>query len=248
MQQRIDFELHNQEFDSLGLELDDDMRDGALAALFGDPSASVEAFSAFSAEFAQHFTDDLARQIAVEQELGPNEYNAWRAEAYAEADIEVSPRYGTWDGESGQVTPPPGPIGSATTQGLEVTLAARPLDNLALSLNYTYTDAINNETDQSLLRRAPHKVGGSVSWQYVPKGNITASLVYSGSRADIDPVSFGRTRIGTYTLLNVATSYQLTENLSIFGRVENVLDADYEEVAGFGTAEISFYGGLKLSF
>jgi vitamin B12 transporter len=48
--------------------------------------------------------------------------------------------------------------------------------------------------------------------------------------------------------LNIATSYQLTENLSIFGRVENVLDADYEEVAGFGTAEISFYGGLKLSF
>jgi len=116
LQQRIDFELHNQEFEALGLELDDDLRDGALAALFGDPSASVEAFSAFSDEFAQQFTDDIARQIAVEQELGPNEYNAWRAEAYAEADIEVSPRYGTWDGESGQVTPPQGPIGSATTQ------------------------------------------------------------------------------------------------------------------------------------
>ncbi|MGH9085957.1 MAG: hypothetical protein ACRDYW_10925 [Acidimicrobiales bacterium] len=116
LQQRIDFELHNQEFEALGLELDDDLRDGALAALFGDPSASVDAFSAFSDEFAQQFTDDIARQIAVEQELGPNEYNAWRAEAYAEADIEVSPRYGTWDGESGQITPPQGPIGSATTQ------------------------------------------------------------------------------------------------------------------------------------
>ena len=116
LQQRIDFELHNQQFEELGLELDDDLRDEALAALFGDPEASVEAFSAFSEEFAQQFTDDLARQIAVEQELGPNEYNAWRAEAYAEADIEVSPRYGTWDGESGQITPPQGPIGSATTQ------------------------------------------------------------------------------------------------------------------------------------
>ena len=43
LQQRIDFELHNQQFEELGLELDDDLRDEALAALFGDPEASVEA-------------------------------------------------------------------------------------------------------------------------------------------------------------------------------------------------------------
>jgi hypothetical protein len=115
LQQRIDFELHNQAFEELGLELDDRMRDDALGALFGDPAAAEQAFEAFSDEFAQRFTDDFARQVALESELGPNEYQAWRADAYADADIEVSPRFGTWDVETAQITPPEGPIGSATT-------------------------------------------------------------------------------------------------------------------------------------
>jgi hypothetical protein len=109
LQQRIDFELHNRQFAALDLELDDDMRDQALTVLFGDPSASEEAFRAFSDDFAQSFTDDVARQIAVEQEMGEDDYTAWRTEAFADTDIEVNPRYGAWDGESGQITPPAGP-------------------------------------------------------------------------------------------------------------------------------------------
>lgn len=115
LQQRIDLELHHQEFEVLGLELDDDMRDQALTVLFGDPSASEEAFSAFSEEFAQSFTDDVARQIAVENELGEDGYTEWRTKAYAETEIEVSPRYGTWDVASGQVVAPEGPVQPADT-------------------------------------------------------------------------------------------------------------------------------------
>lgn len=115
LQQRIDLELHHQEFEVLGLELDDDMRDQALTVLFGDPSASEEAFSAFSEEFAQSFTDDVARQIAVENELGEDGYTEWRTKAYAETEIEVSPRYGSWDVASGQVVAPEGPVQPADT-------------------------------------------------------------------------------------------------------------------------------------
>ena len=80
------------------------------------------------------------------------------------------------------------------------------------------------------------------------KGDVTLSGVYNGSRADIDPVTFGRTRLGSYTLVNLATSYRLTDNLTPTGRVENLLNRHYEEVAGFGTASVGFYAGLKLAF
>ncbi len=109
MQQRIDFSLHNAKFAELGLVVDDAARQQALTVLFGDPSFADQAFSAFSPEFATSFTDDVARQIGVSDFLGELDYSTWRDDAYKTTDIEVSPRYGTWDPETGQITPPPGP-------------------------------------------------------------------------------------------------------------------------------------------
>ena len=114
LQQRIDFALHNAKFAELGLELDDSMREQALTILFGDPSFASEAFSAFSEGFASQFTDDVARQVAVSDALGEEEYSTWRTEAYASTTIEVNPRYGTWDAVSGQITPPSGPAQPAS--------------------------------------------------------------------------------------------------------------------------------------
>jgi hypothetical protein len=115
LQQRIDFELHHQEFDALGLEVGDEMRQQALVVLFGDPSAAESAFAAFSKEFAESFVDDVARQIGVQSELGDDGYVEWRTDAYAAADIEINPRYGTWDASTGQITAPSGPIQPADT-------------------------------------------------------------------------------------------------------------------------------------
>jgi hypothetical protein len=109
MQQRIDFVLHNEEFAALGLEVDDELRQEALTVLFGDPSAAEEAFSTFSDSFAAQFTDDVARQIGVQNELGDDAYSEWRTDVYADADVEVNPRYGRWDAASGQVLAPDGP-------------------------------------------------------------------------------------------------------------------------------------------
>jgi hypothetical protein len=108
--QRIDFELHNQGFDELGLELTDELREQALTVLLGDPAAAEQAFGAFSAEFAGRFTDDVARQVALQEELGDEQYAEWRTEAYADADIEVNPRYGSWDDETAQIVAPSGPV------------------------------------------------------------------------------------------------------------------------------------------
>lgn len=108
LQQRIEFELHRAEFDRLDLQLDDDLRQRALAFVLGDPAAADQAFAAFSDDFADAFVDDVARQLAVSDELGQEGYAAWRTEAMT-SDIEVNPRYGTWNAESGSIDSPSGP-------------------------------------------------------------------------------------------------------------------------------------------
>lgn len=115
LQQRIEFELHHQEFDRLGLKLDDTMRNDALTSIFGDVASSEQAFSAFGKEFARSFTDDAARQLAVQTKLGDAGYTAWHAKAVATSKIEVSPRYGTWNATIGKIVAPKGPITPAST-------------------------------------------------------------------------------------------------------------------------------------
>ena len=111
IQQRIDIELHDQEFEELDLELDDEACGaGARPALPGDLALAEQALAGFSEEFATRCVDDVARQIAVQTELG-DEATARGGPGPPEADIEVSPRYGSWDPDDrpGR-SPPDGPV------------------------------------------------------------------------------------------------------------------------------------------
>src|SRR6185437_15049325 len=139
-------------------------------------------------------------------------------------------------------------IGRARSQGAELGAALKPWDPLTIGVNYTYTDTEDESTHEELLRRPRNKVGGYLNYRYCRNGSLTLSGTYTSSRADIDPVSFGRTRVGSYLLVNLSTSYKITDHIELTGRIDNLLNQHYEEVAGFGTADFSLYGGLKLTF
>jgi hypothetical protein len=119
LQQRIDLDLHAQEFDELGLELTDAMRSEVLVSLFGDQATAEQALSGFSSEFADTYIDDVVKQSQVEAKLGL-EYADWHAEALTGTDIEISSRYGTWDAETATITPPPGPLDPSAPADLDL--------------------------------------------------------------------------------------------------------------------------------
>lgn len=141
-------------------------------------------------------------------------------------------------------------IESSRTQGAELGLNYRITDDLTLGATFTHTDTEDLGTGKALLRRPPNQYSVDLDYRFLnKKADATLSVVYSSTRADISPVSpFGRIHVGSYTLVNLTSSYKLTEHVTIYGRAENLLDQKYEEVAGFGTARLSFYGGVKLSF
>ena len=141
-------------------------------------------------------------------------------------------------------------VAETETQGVEVFASVRPIDDLTLRASYTYTDTEDKETGKDLLRRAQNKFGLDVNYQFMDKGNVNLSLVYVGKRDDNDYSTWPATRVelDDYVLANLAASYDITRNIQVFGRVENFLDEDYEEVKGFGTPELSAFAGCKLSF
>ncbi len=49
-----------------------------------------------------------------------------------------------------------------------------------------------------------------------------------------------------YFLINLAAYYDLFSFLRLQGRIENLLDKQYEEIYGYGTTGLSFYGGINI--
>ncbi len=141
-------------------------------------------------------------------------------------------------------------IRKAITKGAEITLIARPIPILSFLVTYTRTEAKNTETDESLLRRPKDKFTARLDWEFLERANIHISMIYVGEREDLFWQDWTPTPVTleSYMLLNAAGVYDLFESLQLFLRLDNILNADYETIKGYGTAGFSVYGGIKANF
>ena len=80
------------------------------------------------------------------------------------------------------------------------------------------------------------------------RGELAANLLYIGDRRDLHPVNFSTVTADDYVTLNFTARFKINEWLTIFGRVDNATDENYEDVLGFQTAGASAYGGIRLEY
>lgn len=137
-------------------------------------------------------------------------------------------------------------IVKAGTKGREVFFSVSPIEDLTIRGSYTYTETENKETGERLLRRPKHKGTLNLNYCFLKKGNVNLSFIHVGKRDDWNPYPH-RVEVEAYTLINLASSYEITKNFQFFCRLDNLFDKNYEEVKGFGTAGRSFSGGLKAT-
>lgn len=144
-------------------------------------------------------------------------------------------------------------INKAETKGVEFYTNLKMLDDVDIRLNYTYTDAKDKSYnsanfDKRLVRRPVNKTGLFTSYNFIKKANINTDIIWVGPREDINFSTFDRTELKGYVLINLGTHYDLFEFLRLNLKVENLLDSDYEDVFGYATPGLSYYGGIKLTF
>lgn len=132
-------------------------------------------------------------------------------------------------------------VGRARSRGVEAEVRfTRP--RWSVRVNGTFQDAENRDTGEPLLRRPDQS--GNLLATFRPTDRWTAYglLRLVGSRPD-----FGAD-LPSFTTLTLGASWQATARLEPFARVENALDRDYEEVAGFPAPGRTLVGGLALRF
>jgi len=144
-------------------------------------------------------------------------------------------------------------INEAQTTGVEVFANANLTDGLILKTNYTYLNARDKsegtpDYNQKLIRRPENKAGFYVSYTWNNIANMNLDFMYVGKRDELDFVTYPATRIVMpgYFLVNLAAYYDLFSFLRLQGRIENLLNEQYEEIYGYGTAGLSFYGGINF--
>lgn len=140
--------------------------------------------------------------------------------------------------------------GVSTINGVELTAQAEPLEHLHVAASYTFQNA-EDADGKDLVRRPNHLASLDVSYRFLDeRAQVFSSLQYNGARQDTTyDLSYtpGRTTLDGYTLVSFGGSYALVKDkVELFGRVENALDQDYQEVFSYGAPGIAGYGGLRL--
>jgi len=143
--------------------------------------------------------------------------------------------------------------GTSDREGVEVSVRAFLSPTVTLKGSYTYTDSTQpddsgRDVDE---HRRPHNLGSAtLQWDPSSKWSLALNAQYNGHQDDSDfslypaPV----VRLDSYTLLNLSASFHATNQLTVYGRFENILDDDYEEVFGYQSLGFGAMVGIRYSF
>jgi vitamin B12 transporter len=84
------------------------------------------------------------------------------------------------------------------------------------------------------------------------RGQINLNISYSGDQTDTFFPPFPEPQqtvlLDAYTLVNLSSSFAMTDEITIYGRIENLFDETYENVFGYATPGIGGYLGARMSF
>jgi vitamin B12 transporter len=134
------------------------------------------------------------------------------------------------------VTFEPENIGRARTMGLENFVSWTPVTNFTVRVAYTWLDTKDLDTGAELVRRPQSSGSLDLDWKICPRLEATARAVFTGSRTDNnfdDPTQPPVVTLSEYTKVDLGLSYRVCKNFSVYGRVENLLDEQYQEAYGF---------------
>ncbi len=141
--------------------------------------------------------------------------------------------------------------GKATMDGLELIYTASVIPGfLDVTGFWSYLLTHDKSIAGGELIRRPKNSGGVNANFHHKRLNFNIDANFLGNRKDRTGFA-GRPPVEInkgYALVDLMLSYDLFQNWQLYGRAENVMDAEYDEVLGFDTSGALFYGGVKMKY
>ncbi len=138
-------------------------------------------------------------------------------------------------------------VARAEADGAEFTLALRPVDALTLTANYSYIHtenrSIGDDFGKTLARRPEQTASVNADYRFPFGLSIGGTVTMVGDSFDD---SANAVRLDGYALGGVRAEFPIGERFAVYGRVDNITDASYQTIAGYGTYGRAAYGGVRL--
>jgi vitamin B12 transporter len=133
--------------------------------------------------------------------------------------------------------------GDTDSSGVELVADWPLLESLSLAANYTFNDT-GTSSGGSRPYRPERLANLGLRWRLLGETLVLgAAWRLSQDARDIDGSA-----LDDYQLLELNASYQLAPGLQLYGRLENALDEDYQEVPTYNTSGAAGYAGVRYSF
>ncbi|MGC8201935.1 TonB-dependent receptor plug domain-containing protein [Aliiroseovarius sp. PTFE2010] len=139
--------------------------------------------------------------------------------------------------------------GDSDRQGIEVSGTMQATDALALRLAYTYIDAKNPDNSVEI-RRPRHELAlGATLDTFGGRGTVSADIRHVSGNFDTQYFgAYATVELPAYTTVDVAAQYDLTDTLTLNGRITNLFDDDAVDVWGFASRGRAAYVGISANF
>ncbi len=140
-------------------------------------------------------------------------------------------------------------VQQTTASGLELAAELKVDERLAISANFTRTDAENavrggvNE-GRNLPRQARNVANADVRYLW-PSGLLTSFAVHRVGKSFDDAAN--QFLLDGYTLVDLRASQVLSERLEVYGRIENLLDEEYQTLRQYGSEGRGVFVGFRTS-
>ena len=136
-------------------------------------------------------------------------------------------------------------------QGVELAVNAVLGGGFTLDGAYTFLDAEEDGVEE--VRRPDHIASASLNWRdRRDRASANVTVRYNGQAEDLaftDPSFIPvRVTLEDYVLVNLNARVKLAEGINAFGRVENLLDEQYEQVFSFVSPGRSAVVGIEARF
>ena len=135
-------------------------------------------------------------------------------------------------------------VNKAFTQGAEIGMKAAILDNLSLTLNYTYLDTENEDTDKELPYNPHHTAGIGMDYEIKPWAMSFHWGTNYVSKAYTDETN--TREIESYYISNLKIIKDITRNIGVSLEVDNIFKSDYGEPSKTWLGRVMF-GRLTIN-
>lgn len=137
-------------------------------------------------------------------------------------------------------------IQEARIDGMEATVSSM-IAGWRLDAALTLLDHENRSTEIGLLRRPEQTLSLNIAREFGSL-DIAVNLFAQNEHLDIDPLTFGSSKVGGFGVINLIAGYRFSEDLNLRLRVGNLLDKEYQVVDGFNTQDRTAQLSLNYSF